>query len=203
MLNEQQRRERERAVYDAMLALGQQGSDLSALTVKQIAEAAGMGKGTVYEYFSSKEEILQGLTVYCLDRELDVLEAALAPCATLSAAEDAALSYLEVLLRERIGVYQVVEQALRKSMQLLQHENVTRVNARLRGILTVLLDRLRAAGEISSSVDNSYGVFAVISACLTCTIAIMPCPGQPSGQHPTEEVFACTRRLLDTVLRSV
>ena len=34
-----------------------------------IADAAGIGKGTVYEYFSSKEEILQGLGHYCFEQE--------------------------------------------------------------------------------------------------------------------------------------
>ena len=47
MRNEQQRRSREKAIYEAVLSLGEQGQDLTALTVRQIAEAAGIGKGTV------------------------------------------------------------------------------------------------------------------------------------------------------------
>lgn len=201
MLNEQQRRERELAVYEAMLSLGQQGSDLSALTVRQIAAAAGMGKGTVYEYFSSKEEILQGLTAYCLDNELDLLAAAMAPCATLDAAEDAALSYLDTLVRDRIAVYQVVAEALRKSMELVQQESITHTMERLRQIIYGLLERLRAAGEIREDVDNEYGAFSVISACLTCTISMIPCPHLHTSLRPGPEVLSSARRLLDAALR--
>ena len=35
--------------------------------VQQIADEAGIGKGTVYEYFASKDEILQGMALYCFD----------------------------------------------------------------------------------------------------------------------------------------
>ena len=167
MLNEQQRRSKEKAIFEAVLSLGEQGQDLTALTVRQIAEAAGIGKGTVYEYFSSKEEILRELTAYCFDSEMDMLESVLEPCTTLTAAEDAAMTYLETLVRERIAVYQVVAQALRRSREPVHQPVVTHVMGRLRSILYALLDRLRAAGQLKANVDNEYGVFAIISACLT------------------------------------
>ncbi|MBQ3008643.1 MAG: helix-turn-helix transcriptional regulator, partial [Oscillospiraceae bacterium] len=36
------------------------------MTAKQIAEAAGVGKATIYDYFSSKEEILVQALIYTL-----------------------------------------------------------------------------------------------------------------------------------------
>lgn len=38
--------------------------------IAEIAERAGIGKGTVYEYFSSKEALLDGLLKYVLDRSM-------------------------------------------------------------------------------------------------------------------------------------
>ena len=35
--------------------------DMQAITVREIAQAAGIGKGSIYYYFSSKEEILDAL----------------------------------------------------------------------------------------------------------------------------------------------
>ena len=201
MLNEQQRRSREKAIYEAVLSLGEQGQDLTALTVQQIAEAAGIGKGTVYEYFSSKEEILRELTAYCLDSEMDMLESVLTPCTTLTAAEDAALTYLETLVRERIAVYQVVAQALRRSREPVHQPIVTHVMGRLREILYALLDRLRAAGQLKANVDNEYGVFAIISACLTCTVSITPCPSLHASMSHVPQALGHTRRLLDAALR--
>lgn len=40
------------------------------MKVQQIADEAGIGKGTVYEYFASKDEILQGMALYCFDTEI-------------------------------------------------------------------------------------------------------------------------------------
>ena len=51
--------QRETAIYQAALGLIAQGASPAAMKVQDIAQAAGIGKGTVYEYFTSKEEILQ------------------------------------------------------------------------------------------------------------------------------------------------
>lgn len=47
--------QRKAKVYEAALALTSQGVSPAAMTIQQLADAAGIGKGTVYEYFSSKE----------------------------------------------------------------------------------------------------------------------------------------------------
>ena len=49
-----------KAVYQAVIALFAEGADLNSLTVAEIAEKAGIGKGTVYEYFKNKEEMIAG-----------------------------------------------------------------------------------------------------------------------------------------------
>ena len=46
------------AVYEAVLDLLDGGADLNSITVSEIAERAGIGKGTAYEYFSSKEDMV-------------------------------------------------------------------------------------------------------------------------------------------------
>ncbi|MBD3670460.1 MAG: helix-turn-helix transcriptional regulator [Gammaproteobacteria bacterium] len=47
---------REREIVEAAHALFKQG-DIHAVTIEQIAEAADIGKGTVYKHFQSKDEI--------------------------------------------------------------------------------------------------------------------------------------------------
>ena len=85
------RREREVAIYRAALGLIEQGVNPSAMKVQQIACAAGIGKGTVYEYFSSKDEILLGVATYCFDCEIERIDAAFSCCATLSELQQAVL----------------------------------------------------------------------------------------------------------------
>ena len=50
------RKERETALYEAALRLIAKGVNPAAMKVQQIADEAGIGKGTVYEYFASCRE---------------------------------------------------------------------------------------------------------------------------------------------------
>ncbi|MBR5801071.1 MAG: TetR/AcrR family transcriptional regulator [Lachnospiraceae bacterium] len=49
---------KEQAIYNAVITLFKEGADLSNLTVSQITAKAGIGKGTAYDYFSDKEEMI-------------------------------------------------------------------------------------------------------------------------------------------------
>lgn len=49
---------KEKAIYQAVLALFEEGADINNLTVAEITGRAGIGKGTAYEYFSGKEEMI-------------------------------------------------------------------------------------------------------------------------------------------------
>lgn len=52
------------ALYQAIMALFVEGADLNTLTVAEIARKAGIGKGTVYEYFDNKEEMIADAAYY-------------------------------------------------------------------------------------------------------------------------------------------
>lgn len=52
------------AVYQAVLELFEEGADLGSLTVAEITTRAGIGKGTAYEYFSDKEEMIAEALFY-------------------------------------------------------------------------------------------------------------------------------------------
>lgn len=55
---------KEKAVYEAVLSLFSEGADLNCLTVSEITRRAGIGKGTAYEYFSDKEEMIAKALFY-------------------------------------------------------------------------------------------------------------------------------------------
>lgn len=46
------------ATYEAVQELIAQGRDVNDISVAAITECAGIGKGTIYDYFDSKEEII-------------------------------------------------------------------------------------------------------------------------------------------------
>jgi len=203
MLNDAQRREKEEAVYHAVLDLLAGGADVTALRVQQIADAAGIGKGTVYEYFASKQEILRGATVYCLDSELKTLEDALAPCATLEAAVDALTDYLRGLTQSRIAVYQMVARAMvqiKNAGPCGDPETAGSVLRRLRDMMAALFGRLHMAGELDPQLDEEYFVHTATAACFACTIALSPGLDAPPVRDPAP-VLQRTRLLLCKALR--
>ncbi len=51
-------------LYDAVVALIAEDVDVNAISVATITEKAGIGKGTAYEYFDSKDEILAYAIIY-------------------------------------------------------------------------------------------------------------------------------------------
>lgn len=63
---------------------GASPEQVEADVTQPLADAAGIGKGTVYEYFSSKEEILQGLAITALSRRTHVLRSGLTVAARWS-----------------------------------------------------------------------------------------------------------------------
>lgn len=60
---------KEIALFEATLRLLGSGKDLHELKISQIAAEAGIGKGTVYEYFDSKETLIGRTLLYCLEAE--------------------------------------------------------------------------------------------------------------------------------------
>lgn len=61
---------KEIAIYEGVMKLVGEGADLHLVKTADIAEAAGIGKGTLYNYFSSKEEIIAKTILYHLLKQL-------------------------------------------------------------------------------------------------------------------------------------
>lgn len=101
---------RKAAVYEAALQLIARGVSPAAMTIQQLADTAGIGKGTVYGYFSSKEEILQGLAEYCFARENERIRVLFADCCTLAGLEERAVAYLQDIAANRMGDYKMIAQ---------------------------------------------------------------------------------------------
>ncbi|MEG1782399.1 MAG: TetR/AcrR family transcriptional regulator [Oscillospiraceae bacterium] len=66
--------EKEVTIFKGVLALAHQGRNVYNITAQQIASAAGVGKGTIYDYFSSKEEIIAKAIIYSIENENSLLK---------------------------------------------------------------------------------------------------------------------------------
>ncbi len=58
------------ALYEAVLELLDEGADINTLKVSDMTVRAGIGKGTAYDYFKSKEEIIAAAVVFDVERKV-------------------------------------------------------------------------------------------------------------------------------------
>jgi AcrR family transcriptional regulator len=129
-----------------------------------IAEAAGIGKGTIYEYFRDKAEILR----FEFDRYFDAFSqgalGALRPDDTpgrqLLALVEFALSHVETW-RDHCAVYMDYFTEARTSEQRLF--SLAHIYGEMRGLLTGLIEKGREAGELSAEVDPTATADLLIS----------------------------------------
>lgn len=66
-MREEKKNDKIIAIYHAIEDLVAEGADISSMRVSDIAAKAGIGKGTTYEYFSSKEEMVVKAMIYLVD----------------------------------------------------------------------------------------------------------------------------------------
>lgn len=65
--------EKMRLMFEAVSDFLKEQKDITALKVQDITARAGIGKGTAYEYFSSKDEIIANALMYEYSRKIQLL----------------------------------------------------------------------------------------------------------------------------------
>lgn len=86
-------------LYQAVTELIEEGADISSMKVSEITEKAGIGKGTAYDYFDTKEEIIAYALLFYMEDSLIHLEQAMAEKETI--AEQ--IAYALLIIREQMG----------------------------------------------------------------------------------------------------
>ena len=66
-------------IYEGILDLIDEKSDISSIKVAEIAKRAGIGKGTVYEYCDSKEQLIVDAIIYMADKETKLIANSIKP----------------------------------------------------------------------------------------------------------------------------
>lgn len=61
---------KELAIFEGLMNLIKEGANLYSITVSEIAKAADVGKGTIYDYFKTKEEAISKAIIYSIDNEV-------------------------------------------------------------------------------------------------------------------------------------
>jgi AcrR family transcriptional regulator len=145
------RRNRDRVLEAARAAFGAEGSDVS---LDEIARRAGVGAGTVYRHFATKETLFEAVVI---DRMGELVEEGRLLLDDLNPGR-AFLSFVELLAREGARKRDLVE-ALGHDGIRLQVGEVPIMRA-LTDVLAELLGRAQSAGAVRDdiSVDDVMAV---------------------------------------------
>lgn len=126
--------------------------DYYQATIIEIAEKAGVGKGTVYEYYPSKEDLFKDCLSYCAQTYLKTFQDHMKKDATVKKTmHDIVLTHLELLRDNRKKMHLLFnERPL--SFQQLQAWVLEQRQELLSGTMTLIQDGIRL-GEIRGDLD--------------------------------------------------
>ena len=65
------RSEKEIAIYNGLISLIKNGANPYLIKVQEIADAANVGKGTIYDYFKTKEEAISKAVIFSIHQEIE------------------------------------------------------------------------------------------------------------------------------------
>ena len=150
------RRNRERLIEAAQTLFRQRGLDVS---ITEIAEAAGVGRATLFRNFASKEDLIEAIVAERMS------EAAVSG-EELLGADDPGQALFE-FLRDLVGRQQL-DRALFEALDetWVSKEVLRPVHARIVGVLGQLLVRAQDAGEVRRDVGAMDVLIMFKGACL-------------------------------------
>lgn len=177
-----------RAIRAAAAQLLAQGLDPRDITARSIADAAGVGKGTLYEYFSSKEEILAAGAVYRLQEAYDASRRRIEGEQGFERKTRALLEVTAEFAVVACGLGTALfgnEQ--NRTLYAPYSELFLPLLQQTRVLYAQLIEAARAEGLVNAAHDEAYCLQALISAALGVVNPAVDIYGMCSALHEQKE----------------
>lgn len=100
------------AMYQAVIELINEGCDINTLKVADITGRAGIGKGTAYEYFSSKEEIISSSVLYYVQECFGKLQAISGDSCSFQEKINEVMDFIDEHVKDKQGVFFLIKMVL-------------------------------------------------------------------------------------------
>lgn len=159
--------EKIKPIYEAVIQLLNDGITLPENKVSDISKKAGIGKGTVYEYFTSKDEVITQALIYYVSVKLEDLEAVLAEKSTFRDKCEEILIWIdegEIMESVMVSIFKLTHDS-RDFMYNMKQEMMEQIR-RWEGVdrlLQSLIDVLRRDASVPDSVEDFKLYFAICS----------------------------------------
>lgn len=182
------------AMYHAVWNLMDEGHDINKLKVSDITERAGIGKGTAYEYFRSKEEILERAVRYDAVLQYNGLAEKLEKQQTLKDSMECVFSWVE----ENIGRRRFIMQFLEMSAEMRKksggnqfccvEEHMNHGFEAFRRLIGIMVEKGKQEGSIAPETSENHAQLTLLSQFMAFYVYL-------SVENPAEE--ATTRMTKD------
>lgn len=157
------------AMYQAVFDFMSEGNDVSRLKVSEITQRAGIGKGTAYEYFRSKDELVEQALEYNFMLRYQELEKATDDRKTLREAVESCFDWIcknfriNEMLWQCVRVFQNREKAKLSENVTLFQENINRKVEMFSSILEKLFLLGKKEGLIPDGMPHLMAQLAMFS----------------------------------------
>lgn len=187
--------EKVRRLYQAVAELVEEGADIAGLKVSDITEKAGIGKGTAYDYFDTKEEIIVYALLYDMEESLTQLEEIIWEKETFAEQVELALHTVDKQIGKGACILRFVNLLLDSSqtgafLRKVLQERMKKEQCEPLLFGRRMLERAVSSGELRDDLPLSYMAYILVTklvAYLVYTVRSLGAGGQ-SGIY-TDPLF--------------
>ena len=160
-----------RQLYTAVLELIAEGIDINTIKVSDITQKAGIGKGTAYDYFDTKEDIIICALIYAVSGMIQRIKTDLSQYHTFREQIEQLFGTVEKEMTERecfmrfvhmMTDFSLCGKALQQRTTLDEHKEC---NAML--LLAEMVEVAQKRGEVVEHLPMEYIVYSLMSKLLT------------------------------------
>lgn len=189
---------KEIAVFDATLRLLSSGCELHALKISAIAAEAGIGKGTVYEYFDSKETLILRTLLYQMETEQTQTEQRVSATVGFKAAVFEVFAIVKESIANPMSLFRLVSSGLPTIQKL--HTSLPQGNCALSdylgrtdALVELILARGKEEGIVGAQIDHVFGMIALKAA---IAAYVSPCLPKQTDEELRETAWTILAKAL-------
>lgn len=160
-------------LYEAALSILEEKHDMSSIKVADIAQKADIGKGTIYEYFDSKEQLLAEAVIHMVKHGVRSLEEIAESTAGFKESYRLILEYMESMMSRNKMFFKYVTLnecnfSMHKAVQSLVEQEFEKIRGHYVGLFEKVVEKGIREGILKEkpSVMDGYIAYSNALMCL-------------------------------------